>query len=58
MATKSSQPPKTNRSASIQWVALVIFAILAVIAAFVFFGEDNPTGGHLGLSSTTSATFL
>jgi hypothetical protein len=44
---------------TIQWVALAVIAGLAVLAAFVFFGEDSTGGSHggggyNGLAPTTS----
>lgn len=59
MATNSStQQRNTTRTATIQWVALATIALLAVIAAFVFLGEDNPTGGggHNGLPASSSVS--
>ena len=38
-----------NRSAIIQWLALGVAAALALLAAFVFFGDDSGRGGHSGL---------
>ena len=53
MATKSS--PRTL-SATIQWVALVVIGVLALLAAFVFFGEDSTGGGgHRGLAPVATA---
>ncbi len=55
MATKTTPSrSSTHRNATIQWVALAIAGILAVLAAFTFFGSDGGhTGGHTGLAPTS-----
>lgn len=62
MTTKSpsDQRSRHGRSATIQWIALGVFAVLAVLAAFVFFGEDSGTGGggHLGLGSSETTAVV
>jgi hypothetical protein len=66
--TKSASATRnSNLNATIQWVALVVVAGLAVLAAFVFFGEGSvggggghgggaPTGGHNGLAPLSVTT--
>ncbi|MEM9130734.1 MAG: hypothetical protein AAF962_04495 [Actinomycetota bacterium] len=49
-----SRPPV---SATVQWVAIGVFAVLAVLAAFVYFGEDSTGGGGHG-GFTTGAPAL
>ncbi|MCP3991423.1 MAG: hypothetical protein GY724_20280 [Actinomycetia bacterium] len=56
----SGKPAQAKNSPSInptiQWVALVVIAGLAVLAAFVFFGEDSTGGGgHNGLAPLSSS---
>ncbi|MGI9615610.1 MAG: hypothetical protein ACR2QO_22045 [Acidimicrobiales bacterium] len=51
---QNSASPSGNRNALIQWLALVVFAVLALLAAFVFFGGDNG-GGHSGLPAPVPA---
>ena len=38
---QNSASPSGNRNALIQWLALVVVAVLALLAAFVFFGGDT-----------------
>ncbi len=51
MSTRSKKTASSagthDRSAVIQWLALVVVAILALIAAFVLFDSDSG-GGHSG----------
>lgn len=54
MATNTSSERRVV-SATVQWVALAVFAILAVLAAFVYFGEDS-TGGGGGHSGAPAAS--
>ena len=48
--SKTASAKQNNRvNPTIQWVALAVVAGLAILAAFVFFGEDSTGGGHSGL---------
>ncbi len=58
MATKSvsTRRSQSHRSATIQWVAIGVLAVLGVLAAFVLFGADGTGGGgHSGLPSVQSS---
>ena len=39
----------------IQWLALAVVSVLALLAAFVFFGDDEGGGGHSGLEAPVPA---
>jgi hypothetical protein len=53
MVTNSRSRRRTqNRNATIQWLALIVAAALALLAAFVVFGDDSGTGGHSGHPAT------
>jgi hypothetical protein len=50
----AAKPRVQQRNATIQWIALVVVAVLAVLAAFTLFGDDSGRGGgHSGFGATT-----
>ena len=60
MAAKSGPTNRssTHRNATVQWVAIGVVLVLAVLAAFVFFGGDSTGTGHLGLPSLDNVVAL
>jgi hypothetical protein len=56
MATKSKTSRASHdRSALIQWMALAVFAALALLAAFILF-DGNDGGTHSGAPVVSAAT--
>lgn len=51
--SKSVSGKSHDRSALIQWVAIVLVAVLGLIAAFVLIDGDGNSGGHNGAPAVT-----